>query len=186
MMFELALCAIESESDRAFMEEMYIANYALMYRKALSYLRNHHEAEDAVDAAMLKLIDRIDLLRGLNRGALRAYLLSCAKNAALNRLRAQDRLYNFDDAEAIACDRPVECEIDAGLLREAQVTAMRTVLERMPDRERELLRMKYYEQLDDSAIAEILCLRPNSVRGLVRRARLRAAKLYREVEGDVQ
>lgn len=119
---------------------------------------------------MLKLIDRIDLLRGLNRGALRAYLLSCAKNAALNRLRAQDRLYNFDDAEAIACDRPVECEIDAGLLREAQVTAMRTVLERMPDRERELLRMKYYEQLDDSANCR------NPVSAAKQRARPRAAR----------
>ena len=61
-MLTWAILAIENESDREFIERLYTQNYAVMLQKAKGILKNAQRAEDVVEAVMLKLIDRIDLL----------------------------------------------------------------------------------------------------------------------------
>ena len=58
---------------------------------------------------------------------------------------------------------PDAAEVDSGLLHAAQVDAVATALARLPDRERELLRMKYYEELSDREIAMTLGLNLSSI-----------------------
>lgn len=183
-MLASAIAAIESESDRNFIEDIYLKYHAPMYRKALSLLHNSHDAEDAVEAAMLKLIDRMELLRGCNRASLRSYLISCAKNAAIDRLRRSSRQYSFDDVQAKIDAIPDEREVDAGLLRASQASAMADALLRLPERERELLRMKYYEELSDREIAEILGIRAGSIRTCLMRARRKLGEILKEAEID--
>ena len=48
-MIALVIAAIENETDRGFIERLYAKNYALMYQKALSILKNPQRAEDAVE-----------------------------------------------------------------------------------------------------------------------------------------
>lgn len=179
---------IADETDRAFMERLYSAYRAPMYRKALSIVRNHHDAEDAVEAAVLRLIDKIELLRGCGRVSLRSYVLSAAKNAAIDLLRRSNRapMYTFDDAEARMNAIPDRIEADDELLRAADVAAMADALSRLPDRERELLRMKYYEELDDAEIGRILGLGRDSVRPCLTRARRRLRAVLKEVDSHAQ
>ena len=185
-MLAYAILAIENESDREFMEDLYRRYYSLMYRKALSVTRSPSDAEDAVEAAILKLIDRIDLLRACRPVSLRSYLLSCAKNAAIDKLRRDNnqfkRLYTFDDAQDKLNAVPDAAEVDAGLLHAAQVDAIADALAQLPDRERELLRMKYYEELSDREIAAILGLNPSSIRTYLLRARRKLGAILKEAE----
>ena len=62
-MLSWAMLAIENESDREFIERLYTQNYAAMLQKAKDILKNHQRAEDAVEAVMLRLIDRITAIR---------------------------------------------------------------------------------------------------------------------------
>ena len=185
-MLAYAILAIENESDREFMEDLYRRHYSLMYRKALSMMKNSSDAEDVVEAAILKLIDRIELLRACKPLSLRSYLLSCVKNAAIDRLRRDSsqfkRLYTFDDAPDKLNAVPDATEVDSGLLHAAQVDAVATALARLPDRERELLRMKYYEELSDREIAAILGLSPSSIRTYMMRARKKLGAILKEAE----
>lgn len=183
-MLASTLAAIESDNDRNFIAEIYSKYRAPMYQKALSLLHNSHDAEDAVETAMLKLIDRIELLRGCNRASLRSYLISCAKNAAIDRLRRNFHQYSFDDVQARIEAIPSERDVDAGLLRASQANAMADALLRMPERERELLRMKYYEELSDREIAEVLGIRCGSIRTCLMRARRRLGEILKEAEID--
>lgn len=176
------ISAIENEGDRAFMEGLYTENYNLMYRKALSYLHNHHEAEDVVELVMLKLIDRMDLMRGCKPASLRSYLMACVRNASINRLRSQKKLYDFDDVEDKLRALPDEREVDAELLREEQIQSMIRALKQLPDRERAMLQMKYYDGLCDADIARILEIGRGSVRILIGRARRRVRAILQEVE----
>lgn len=178
----MAISAIENEDDRRFMERIYAAYYGVMYQKALSYLHNHHAAEDVVADVMLKLIDRMNLLRECKRASLRSYLLACAKNESINRLRREKRRYSFSDVEEKLKALPGECDVDASLLQEAQIQAMTLALKQLPDRELEILRMKYYDGLSDAEIARIFLIGQNSVRTLVNRARKRVRELLMEVE----
>ena len=76
-MLSWAMLAIENESDREFIERLYTQNYAAMLQKAKDILKNHQRAEDAVEAVMLRLIDRIDLLHHCNHFLLLLMLYSC-------------------------------------------------------------------------------------------------------------
>ena len=185
-MLTSAILAIENESDRAFMEDLYRRHYMLMYRKALSMMKNPSDAEDVVETAILKLIDRIELLRACKPFSLRSYLLSCVKNAAIDKLRRDrnqfKRLYTFDDVQDKLDAVPDGAEVDSGLLRAAQVDAMAAALARLPDRERELLRMKYYEELSDREIAEVFGLSPSSIRTYLLRARQKLGAILKEAE----
>lgn len=135
-MLASAIAAIENEDDRSFIEDVYLRYRELMYRKAMSLLHNPQDAEDAVEAAMFKLIDRVELLRACNRPSLRSYLISCAKNAAVDQLRRAARLYSFDDAQERIERLADESAPDAGLMRAAQAEAVADALARLPERDR--------------------------------------------------
>ena len=180
-MLALAILAIENESDRAFVERLYEANYAVMLHRALSILKNRQRAEDAVEAVMLKLIDRIDLLRNCNRESLRSYLLTCVKNEALGQLRKDRKLYSFEDVEDRLRALPDDSDaLDAGLLWREQVQSLVRALKRLPERDRMALRMKYYERLSDQEIGAVLGIGPSGVRALIIRARKKVYAMLRE------
>ena len=180
-MLAWAIAAIENESDRDLVERLYAQYYALLFQKAYSVVRNRQRAEDAVDSAMLKFIDRIGFLRTRNAVALRSYLLTAVKNEAISQLRGDKRLYNFDDLEEKLGAAPGGEAPDAGLLREERIAEVAEALKRLPAREREALRMKYYEGLPDAEIAQILGTSHGAARTLVYRAR----KLLREIMEEV-
>ena len=98
-MLAMAIAAIENEGDRALVEALYTDYYALMLRKAQSMVRERQAAEDVVEAVMLRLIDKIELLRGCNPPSLRSYLIACVRNEAIDRLRREGRWRSPGDAD---------------------------------------------------------------------------------------
>lgn len=183
-MIACIIAAIENQTDREFMEALYLENYALMYQKARSLLGSHHEAEDAVETAMLKLIDRIDLLRQCKAGSRRAYLLSCVRNAAIDSLRRQKKGYSFDDVNEKLERMPDDTAVDEGLIRQAQIHSVACALKRLPPRERELLKMKYFDEMPDAEIAALIGVSRDGLRNRINRARRKLAALLQEVEGE--
>lgn len=55
-MIPMILMAIEDDADRAFMINLYEQCHKAMYRQAYDILRDHGEAEDAVQDTLVKLI----------------------------------------------------------------------------------------------------------------------------------
>ena len=177
-----AILAIENESDREFIERLYSQNYAVMLQKAKGILKSTHRAEDAVEAVMLKLIDRIELLRSCNRASLRSYLLTCVRNEALGQLRKDGRFHPGDSEEKLKILQDDGDPVDAKLLHREQVQALVSALQRLPERESMALRMKYYECMSDSEIGALLGIKAESVRSLIGRARRKAFELLKEEE----
>lgn len=58
-MIPMILMAIEDDADRAFMINLYEQCHKAMYRQAYDILRDHGEAEDAVQDTLVKLIGRM-------------------------------------------------------------------------------------------------------------------------------
>ena len=177
-----AILAIENESDREFIERLYSQNYAVMLQKAKGILKSPQRAEDAVEAVMLKLIDRIELLHGCNQASLRSYLLTCVRNEAIGQLRKDGKLYPGDADQKLSALPDDGEAVDAKLLRREQVQALVLALQRLPERESLALRMKYYERMRDAEIAALLGIKASSVRSLIGRARRKAFELLKEEE----
>ncbi len=183
-MIACIIAAIENQTDREFMEQLYQENYALMYQKARTLLKSHHEAEDAVEVAMLKLIDRISLLRKCRAGSRRAYLLSCVRNAAIDSLRRQKKGYSFDDVNEKLERLPDNAAVDEGLIRQAQIHSVACALKQLPPQQRELLKMKYFDEMPDEEIAALIGVSRDSLRNRINRARRKLAAQLKEVEGE--
>ena len=182
-MLAMAIAAIENDGDRLLVESLYTKYYALMLRKAQSMVRDRQSAEDVVEAVMLRLIERIDLLRGCNRASLRSYLVACVRNEAIDRLRRTGRMQFLDDAESRLGELPDDAPgAEIRLIREAQIQAVVRALEALDDRERLALRMKYYDGMTDAAIAKLFGMSRTGVRKVIDRARQRVGARLREEE----
>ena len=173
-MLSWTMLAIENENDREFVERLYRQNYTVMLHTAKGILKNSQRAEDAVEAVMLKMIDRIELLHSCNPVSLRSYLLTCIRNEAIGQLRKDKKLYPGDAAEKLRT-LPDESEaLDTKLLYREQVQALVQALRSLPERECLALRMKYYDRMHDDEIGAVLGIKGSAVRSLISRARQKA------------
>lgn len=110
------LLFMEDDSDRAFMEQLYIDHAKLMYAAAISTLGNAMDAEDAVHEAILRLNDKIALLRGLDSCTLRRYIVVTVRRVAINFgiKKGRDRSVSMDQ-EIIDSKEVMIYEEEAGI-----------------------------------------------------------------------
>jgi RNA polymerase sigma-70 factor (sigma-E family) len=118
-------------------------------------------AEDLVQEAFARLVGRLTHLR--DPGAFDAYLRRTIVNLSKNhfRRRSVERSYLAKEAASVS-----------GASLEPDVVAregMRQALLALPARQRAAIVLRYYEDLPDDRIAEVLRCRPGTVRSLITR-----------------
>jgi RNA polymerase sigma factor (sigma-70 family) len=80
---------LASGDEQASLAALYLRNREVMQRAAYAILRNHHDAEDAVSAAIVKVTAR--LASGHPIDDPDAYVIQSVRNAALDQRRASMR-----------------------------------------------------------------------------------------------
>ena len=149
---------------------------ALLYRVALSILRNPAEAEDVVQEVFLRVLQRQRELAAIVD--MRPWLVRIAWNLALDR-RRRVRPEQIDDAfvaQLVATSLPA----DQALAETRRIAQVLAAVERLPEKERQALLLSAMEELSTAEIGAILRRSESSVRSLLFRARAR----LRERLGD--
>ena len=139
----------------------------LLYRVALSVLRNPAEAEDVVQDAFLRVLQRRHSLAAVID--LRPWLVRIAWNLALDRVR-RARPSQLDDlfaAGLVSADLPA----DQALAEAGQIKQVLCAMERLPKKERQALLLSAMDELSTAEIGDILGRSESSVRSLLFRAR---------------
>lgn len=156
-----------------------------MYAMALKIVKEHNTACDMVAESCLKMLERIDYLRELAVQKQMPYILAIVKNTSLMYLRRQrsEKNYLVGDERILDCAAASWDDLDAALISEAEIQLVRQALRRLKPRERDLLWMKYFNQMDDEKIAQQLRISKNSVRYYLTLAR-RALKDEIKKEDD--
>jgi len=124
-----------------------------LYQFLLGILRDHHQAEDALQETLVRALEHLDAVDGNH---LRGWLFTVAYHQAMLVKRRQHkvRLASVEEQEASVSDvRPgpllqVERADDARRLRE--------LLEQLPANQREVIRQRVYEGKRFREIAEAL------------------------------
>lgn len=120
------------------------------YAVALSILRDEHDAEDAVQAAFIRSLERIDQLR--EGSPFGPWFYRVLRSTSLN-LRRRERLRDHGEIPFDASgDRDPEREMERRGARERVLSA----LEELPERQRMAVLLYDLEGYDHSEIAEIL------------------------------
>ena len=116
------------------------------YRYAVALLHDRSEAEDAVHDLYERLWRRRLLLR---RSGFRSLVMTAIRNAALDRLRERERRRSASIDEVAT--ESVELED-----RRDEVLIIKGIIERLPEREREVIHLRDVEGMAFEDIAEVV------------------------------
>lgn len=143
-----------------------------MLRLAVGLVDDRTLAEDVVQDAFAAMFRRRATVR--EPGADLAYLRTCVVNAARSQLRrrrtARRKLH-------LVCDDVAAAAADESSVLAAEGEAVRAAMLTLPERQREVLTLRYVSELDDADIAAATGLSPGGVRSAASRGlgRLRVA-----------
>jgi RNA polymerase sigma-70 factor (ECF subfamily) len=154
-----------------------VSQYAgTLYRVAFSVLRNPSDAEDAVQEAFLRVLRHRDTLDEVRDR--RVWLIRIVWNIVLDRKRRAKTRPETDDVSELA--RVLPC---AGLSAEEIASAAQhhayvlSCVDRLPDKERQVIVLSAFEELNSVEIASALEITESSVRSRLFRARNLMAEL---------
>jgi RNA polymerase sigma-70 factor, ECF subfamily len=141
-----------------------------LYRVAFSVLRNPSDAEDAVQETFLRVLRHRDSLGEVRDH--RVWLIRIVWNIVLDRKRRAKTRPETDDVAELARVLP-----STGLSAEDRAAAAQhharvlACVERLPEKERQVLVLSAFDELSSVEIAEVLDITESSVRSRLFRAR---------------
>jgi len=148
-----------------------VSEYAgTLYRVAFSVLRNASDAEDAVQEAFLRVLRHRDSLDEVRDQ--RVWLIRIVWNIVLDRKRRAKTRPETDDVSELA--RVLPCKGLSAEQRAAAAQHHAHVLSRvqmLPPKERDVLMLSAFEELNSVEIATVLGISESSVRSRLFRAR---------------
>ena len=177
-MLSAYLNMITDRSDKIRFEQLYNSYRKQMLAVACRILRNSDDAEDAVQDALLGIARNITSLHALDERALRAYVLTAVKNAALKILSKKQKEaetnwileLNPDETESVF--QSVLNSMDTDLL----LRAMR----QLDPIYRDVLLLTYVQEQDLRETAAILGRKEETVRKQLYRGRKMLIELCRK------
>jgi RNA polymerase sigma-70 factor (ECF subfamily) len=158
--FEFAQC-VRACTDRVAVEgaaalaQLFDLTSQRLVRFAAALTRHQQDAEDAVQAALVRLVSQPELLKGVS--APWPYLLRMVRNEALVIGRRKQRCAAAGDL----ADLVTRCRVDLLELEESQ-RAVWAALRELPPEQAEVVVLKIWEEMTFAQIADTLELSPNT------------------------
>ena len=185
-MMPLCIQSIASDDDRDFMEWLYTKHYRLMYATVWRYTSVPQEADDIVSDSVIALMDKPQLLRGLEPKALNRYIVVTVRNTALNHLK---RLQLFRDRfpsvmDEVLAEAAVQESFEQSIALRDTLTTILRLVDELPEKEQLVLQLKYSTDLSNDEIARVAGLSPESVRKYLSRARGRIKRAIFRKESE--
>ncbi len=142
-----------------------------------SFLHDKDQSEDVVQESFVRALEKIDQLR--NPGSLKSWLWAVTRSIAVDRRRRRER-----DRERMGSSRVVQFEdmdlqmssdapADVWMARQSLIDEMRALIASLPPKSRELLRLRYHEQLSHREIGALVGAGAVTVKARLARVRQR-------------
>jgi RNA polymerase sigma-70 factor (sigma-E family) len=160
------------DADAA-VETLYDGHYGGLVRLAVLLVRDQGTAEDVVQDAFVALHRRWDRLE--DRDLALAYLRTCVVNGSRSVLRHRSVV-----ARHPASPAPDAPGADTGVLATEQRRVVLDALAALPRRQREVLALRYYLDLPERGIAELLGISQGAVKSHASRGAARLRQLLEE------
>ncbi|MBE6947501.1 MAG: sigma-70 family RNA polymerase sigma factor [Ruminococcaceae bacterium] len=166
------ISAIENPKDRDLMTEFYLTQNTRMYAEAWKYLSTPEDVEDIVYEALTRIIEKIETFRSLLPPQRLQYAVTTVRNLSYI-YTTRKNLHPTVPFEEICFELTTDSEDSPEALVEKRVffKHLRDVWQEIKTEERMLLEQKYILRWTDEEIAEKLCIKSQSVRMRMTRAK---------------
>jgi RNA polymerase sigma-70 factor (ECF subfamily) len=121
-----------------------------VFRYLYSRIGSRAEAEDATAQTFLAVMDGLERYR--HKGYFAAWLFSIARRKAADHFRGQRGQVPLEAVQEI----PVEADYLQDAIRTERIAALREQVSALPEKERDLLRLRYVAELPFSEISRLL------------------------------
>lgn len=187
-MLSLLRAATDEPDTQAFVLQLYQTHERLMYSIVKKQLSDPYIQEDVVQETILKLAQKADLLRTLDKPALSAYVAVATRNTMYSYLRKRSTEESIflpwtPDLEALPQQEPTA---DERLILQEETRYFFQVWKELSSEDRFLLEGKYILQQSDQDLAPVLDCKPSSVRMKLTRLRRKVLKLIQDLEEGVE
>lgn len=147
-------------------------------------VRNKDLTEDIFQETFVKVIMTIKQGRYVDNGKFKAWMLRIAHNLVIDNFR-QERSENTisnDDVEADLFNNMKLCDgtIEDKMVRHQVLSDVRKLVKHLPDNQREVLEMRYYQDLSFKEIADMTGVSINTALGRMRYAILNMRRMAQE------
>ena len=184
MLADDMLVARYSEGDNKAFDELLARYQGKLFNYIYFIVRNLELAEDIFQETFVKAITTIQQGRYTASGKFGAWLTRIAHNIIIDGFR-QERNENtisndetevdlFNDADL--CDDNVETQ----MINEQTLTDVRRLVDALPDNQREVVYMRFYQDLSFKEIADITGVSINTALGRMRYALLNMRRIAEE------
>lgn len=160
-MLAIYLAMLETEQDQRRFTRLFEAHEKKIYVVALRILGDRDRAEDAAQQTWLKLVQNWDRVSALSWGEVEGYVVTVAKNCALDILRSERRTVAF----------PEDWDPPAQEDRQEEYDYLVSLIRSLPENYRRVLELKLVEEQTNQEIARRLGLKESTVGVRVLRGR---------------
>lgn len=183
-MFFIYLTMIDAPKDISKFTEIYIKHRTMMYRIALSVLKNPQDAEDAVQEAFLKLAKNISKIDEVSAKKTEAFLVILVRNTAIDLYRAkhheQDKVELNEENDMDIIESTEATDILSGIISVEGYRRLVGLMEKMSDTYKDTLKLRFIFEWTNGEIAELLGISKNAVEFRVSHGRAMLIKKLRE------
>lgn len=172
----------DTATEREKIAELYNKYKKKMFYVAYTVLNDSYSAEDAVHEAFIAITRNISKISDVDSPETAAYVCRAAKTRALNILekkrREQDHGRFIEENEEIPFE---EAEFDR-ICAESEVSDIAKCINKLPDKYRDVLVLRYLDEMSTEDIAELLGRKYETVKKQLLRGRSILKELLKEGE----
>lgn len=178
----LYLALADSADDREKLALLYEKHKKKMFYVAFDVLKDTFSAEDAVHEAFIAVARNIKKIGDPDSPETAAYLCRAAKSRALNIYEAKKRelergTYIEEDDEIPFEEREFERIISA-----SGISVIADGINRLPEKYRTVIVLRYLDEMKPGRIADLLSLKPDTVKKRLLRGKAMLKELLEEVQ----
>lgn len=170
-MLMMYLSLVETVEEQSLFEQIYYTYRKQMFFVANGILNDKILAEDAVQEAFLGIAKQISLFRDMPDNKVKAYVLTAAKNAAINLSKQEQRFQQHQTCMKHTAISSYQDQVLDKQIDQETDQILRSVIASLPDFQRDILMLRYSNDMNCSEIAITLGRKASTVRKELSRAR---------------
>lgn len=172
----------DSSSEREYAATLYETYGKLMRYVIFQIVKDWEKADDLLQDAVCRLFPHLAKLMDWSEDHVRGYVCRAARSVALDAVDPKRRGRYFSGKVEALADESTSPE--DFILKMEEADAVRGVLDELPERDRDLLFFKYFDELDNHEISRLTGISEQSIRQRLSEARRHALRLLQGREQD--
>ena len=161
--------ATRATTDEEAFEELYEYFFPRVYNFIFARLKNVADADDVTSITFMKMNENLDSYDP-TKAAFSTWLFRIANNALIDHTRRHDKKNETEWDDLLDPAAPDREEPEAVIMTGETNRELLAALDKLNERERRIVELKFWGDLDTRAIAEIISMTEGNVRVTLHRA----------------